>query len=323
MKYEKWTNEKIAKIAILCKTKQEMKMKFPKEYAAAKRMDILNHSMFSHMPKRFKKKISSKWSEKKNILMESLKYSSKKAFFEGNQSCYNAAKKNGWFEEACSHMPKNLCIGNKPSTYKWTKEAVTKEALKYNEKKEFAKKSAGAYDAAVKNRWLNEVCAHMKVFKRSYTLEGIRSLFSSCKTKKEAYNKDSNAYIHARNNGWGDIVFSHMPKRIDLSGKNSPFYKWSDEELKALALKFSTKLEFMKEHPQAYQALYKRTIFLETCLHMKESVCVSVNERILMEIIRKIYPKTHRIRDMKVKMEGKPNIHGFDIDIYIPEKEKV
>ncbi len=322
MKYEKWTNEKIAKVAILCKTKQEMKMKFPKEYAAAKRMGILEHPMFSHMPKRFKSGILSKWSEKKNILAEALTYSNKKDFFEGSQSCYNAAKAKGWFEEACLHMSENLCIGNKPPNYKWTKEAVKKEALKFTNKKDFRKKSAGAWDAAIKNRWVDDVCPHMPVLSRRFTVQELIDIFKDCKNKKEAREKDRSAYNTVKNRRLQDRVFGHMPKRIKFVGKNSPFYKWTDEELISLALKYPTKLEFMKENPQAYQALYKRPIFLKACAHMKESVCVSMDEKVLMDAIRAIYPKTHRIRDMRVKIENKPHIHGFDIDIYVPEKRR-
>jgi hypothetical protein len=44
----------------------------------------------------------------------------------------------------------------------WTKENIKKEALKYSKRVDFYKKSAGAYDKACKNDWLNEVCSHMK-----------------------------------------------------------------------------------------------------------------------------------------------------------------
>ncbi len=44
---------------------------------------------------------------------------------------------------------------------KWTKELVIIEALKYNNKLEFRKKSGGAYCRAEKNGYLKEVCQHM------------------------------------------------------------------------------------------------------------------------------------------------------------------
>lgn len=42
-------------------------------------------------------------------------------------------------------------------------------------------------------------------------------------------------------------------------------------------------------------------------------------ENELMGIIKNIYPKTQKFRDRKVKIEGKPYIKGFDIDIFVPE----
>jgi predicted GIY-YIG superfamily endonuclease len=48
--------------------------------------------------------------------------------------------------------------GNK---LKWHKDACQKEALKYNKRGHFAKKSQGAYSSSLKNQWLNEICNHM------------------------------------------------------------------------------------------------------------------------------------------------------------------
>jgi hypothetical protein len=284
-------------------------------------MGLLDHPMFSHMPKKMAT-ISSKWGNKENVLREAAQYPTRKSFFEGNRSCYNAAKSRGWFEEACAHMPKNLCAGNKPPTFKWTKEAVIKEALKYDNKKDFRTKSAGAWDAALKNGWVKEACSHMNVYVKHFELEELIEIFKDCKNKKEARIKNRFAYSAVKRKKLEDIVFAHIPKRLRLVGKDSPFYKWEDEELKKLAKKYTSKKRFMTENPQAYQALYKRDFFLEACSHMKESVCVSVDEKILMDIIKGIFPKTHRVRDMKVKIEGKPHIKGFDIDIYVPELRK-
>lgn len=44
----------------------------------------------------------------------------------------------------------------------WTKEKCIDNALKYKSKSEWYKKSAGAYDAALKNKWIDECSFHMK-----------------------------------------------------------------------------------------------------------------------------------------------------------------
>ena len=77
-------------------------------------------------------------------------------FKKCNGGAYAAARKHGWLDEVCSHM-KLLCRRNY-----WTKERVRKEALKYEAKGRFIRASPGAYNAAKKHGWLDEVCSHMK-----------------------------------------------------------------------------------------------------------------------------------------------------------------
>ena len=43
----------------------------------------------------------------------------------------------------------------------WTHERVEEVALKYNKRTYFKKNNAGAYDAAWRNNWLDDVCSHM------------------------------------------------------------------------------------------------------------------------------------------------------------------
>jgi very-short-patch-repair endonuclease len=369
--YKKHSKETIAGKAILCKTKKEMKTLFPKEYAAAKRMGLLDSPMFEHMPKSAPNP-GSKWCNKEDVLAEAKKYPDRKIFFLKSQSCYNAAKSKGWFEDACAHMPKNKCVGKKPPRFKWDKEAVKKEALTYFNKKELRVKSAGAYDAAIKNGWIDEVCSHMEVKIRRFSDQQLIDLFKECKTKKEALTKDQSAYVSVNRRGLQNLAFAHMPKRITLSGNKSPSYKWKDEDLLIKALKYKTRIEFMEADRASYDVIYKRNLedkaFLhmpessvkpwkieeikeealkytdraffqkhnsaaynaarrrgildEVCSHMKRSRTISFSEKELFDLIKKIYPKAQKLKDTKVKIEGKPHIKGFEVDIYIPELRK-
>ncbi len=57
---------------------------------------------------------------------------------------------------------------------KWTFEVVKELALMYNTKKEFRENNSGAYDAAVRNKWLPSVCNHLTSTKKPdnyWTLE--------------------------------------------------------------------------------------------------------------------------------------------------------
>jgi hypothetical protein len=96
-----------------------------------------------------------KWNKDK-CKEEALKYTTRTIFQQNNTSAYRSALKNGWLYEICLHM----IITSKPNGY-WTKERCQEEALKYKTKKEFQKKSNGAYTAIHRYYNINEICLHM------------------------------------------------------------------------------------------------------------------------------------------------------------------
>lgn len=54
---------------------------------------------------------------------------------------------------------------SKPRNY-WTKEKCKEDALKYNIRENFKKGYVSAYNAALRNKWLDEICLHMKSNKK-------------------------------------------------------------------------------------------------------------------------------------------------------------
>lgn len=70
-------------------------------------------------------------------------------------SCANA-RKNGWFEEATTHMVQLV----KPRGY-WTKERSLEIALKCNSYNDWVKISKSSYNSALRNGWLEECSKHM------------------------------------------------------------------------------------------------------------------------------------------------------------------
>jgi len=50
----------------------------------------------------------------------------------------------------------------KPKGY-WTFEKCREESLKYNNRSDFRIKSNGAYNSALKNKWLDDICKHMEI----------------------------------------------------------------------------------------------------------------------------------------------------------------
>lgn len=98
-----------------------------------------------------------KWTKDK-CKEEALKYQFRSVFKYNSPYAYRSARINGWLNEICSHMSKKKRIYE---PIKWNKEKCREEALKYQTKTEFQKNS-GAYASALKNKWLKDICSHMK-----------------------------------------------------------------------------------------------------------------------------------------------------------------
>jgi len=96
--------------------------------------------------------VNKKWTKEK-VLEEAKKYTYRSEFQQLSCGAYDRAKKDGYLEEACTHMKKQFI---------WTKDLIKIEAKKYMYKSDFHKLSAGAYTRAWQDGYLNEVCTHMK-----------------------------------------------------------------------------------------------------------------------------------------------------------------
>lgn len=100
----------------------------------------------------------------------------------------------------------------KPNGY-WTKEKCAEEASKYSKRSDFEKGTPSAYDKARRNRWLDEICAHMVMGKRPngyWTKENCAEEAAKYNMRKDFQNGCSSAYSIAHRNGWLDEICSHM-----------------------------------------------------------------------------------------------------------------
>jgi len=88
---------------------------------------------------------------------EALKYKNKKDFLKNSSACCVSAYKNKWMEDICTHM----VLKDRNKKGYWTKERCQEEALKYKSRYEFEKGSPGAYSAARKNEWRDDIFSHM------------------------------------------------------------------------------------------------------------------------------------------------------------------
>jgi predicted GIY-YIG superfamily endonuclease len=179
----------------------------------------------------------------------------------------------------------------KPNNY-WTKERCKDVALLCQTKTEFINKYSGAYDASLNNKWLNEICTHMKIlgsrYKRCiYVYEFsdnsayIGLTYNLKERQKDRNNKLNDAVTKYINETGIQPFRKQLTEYIDVEEaiKLEGFYvekyrnegwnilnrsktgsigggnlKWTFEACQKEALKYKTKSEFIKNNGSAYSS---------------------------------------------------------------------
>jgi len=139
------------------------------------------------------------------IKNEALKYNTKNEFKNNSNRLYQKSKRYDILDEVCSHMELQI----KPANY-WNKQTIKEEALKYNKKRDFCKKSQGASLRAYSLGIMDEVCKHMDVVTKKWDLKSVKNEALKY-TKRFHFSKESNsAYDWARRYKVLDEVCKHM-----------------------------------------------------------------------------------------------------------------
>lgn len=250
-------------------------------------------------------------------------HNTKSEFRAANGGAYLAAWKMGVLSEICSHMEQRRLDGASNPSFRWTSEDLHKAAMAYKTRSEFKAKNSRAYNVAHKRGLLDEICQHMikKEVSKRIPDEVLLAEAAKYNTKKEFKSANLNAYSLCVKRKLIDKACAHMAK-IDRSGPNHHNYKYSNEDLAREALKYSTRIAFFTKSSKKYNIAQLRGILEQICQHMKKPGTMSMPEVDLFNIIKEKYPKAQRFRDSKARVEGKPLIKGFDIDIYVPELRK-
>lgn len=150
----------------------------------------------------------------------------------------------------------------------WNRENSFEAALKFNNKKDFKKCYAAAYELLRTNGWLNEACSHMEnigcVIK--WTYEKCKEEALKCETKVEFKKNNSWGYTVAKQKGWLDEITSHTVKHKHVQ----PIY-WTFEKCQFEALKFKKRIDFYKNSSNAYGACVRNGWLNDVCGHMGPS----------------------------------------------------
>ena len=202
--------------------------------------------------------------EKRFIEKHGNKYNYDNSVFKGllhKIEIYCNSCEESFKQLANSHLRGRGCLKcYHKSKIKWTKEKLTKEALKYGTKSEFQYKSVSAYNIAIRQNILDDICSHMESLRHIWTEQEIIN-----EAKKYNYPKDfekgsPKAYQSARHRKILKKVCSHMDTKLNTM---------SDDELAIEAKKYNTRIDFINGSQNAYSQAKRRKILRKICSHMK------------------------------------------------------
>lgn len=144
-----------------------------------------------------------KWS-KGECLKVGMKCKTRKEFIVKFPGAYVSSVKNGWINEIYSNF-----INIVKSKNYWTKEKCQQEALKYELKSEFRKLSISAYNISIRNKWIDEICHHMKtnkIQKGYWTKEKCKEISLNYKSITKFRIENGGAYKACSKNNWLDEI---------------------------------------------------------------------------------------------------------------------
>ena len=148
-----WSKERCADVASLYTRTTEFCKNAGNVYSTAKRMGWFD-DITAHMTNDTQQRtVRGFWKNKDNCAAEALKYKSKHAFKKSSRGAYASARKHAWLEDICQHME----ISQVPMNHWKNKENCFNEARKYKTKSQFIVQAKGAYAAAKRYGWLDEI----------------------------------------------------------------------------------------------------------------------------------------------------------------------
>ena len=296
-----WTKERCYELALQCNSRSEFKRKFITPYDNVRKNkwldDICSHMIKGNLLKRYiysfefddncvyvgltcniKKRISehttSNINKKESIVYEHINKTGLTPIIKTLTEIPIDENIAGSVEQIYidKYLTDGWIILNKRnggslgrSIRKWTKITIEKEAIKYNTRIEFYKKSSNAYNSARKHGILNEVCKHMiemKKPKKYWTKEKYTEEALKYKTRNEFKLKSGTAYEVARKNNDLENISFHMN---DIKKPNE---YWTKEKYTEEALKYETKSDFHLNSSSAYNAVRRDNNINYVCRHM-------------------------------------------------------
>lgn len=131
----------------------------------------------------------------------------------------------------------------------WEFETCKAIASLFDRQSEFKKQFNGAYQAALKNKWIDEICSHMK-YRRTHNgfwdFERISGIAMTCTTRKEF--RLTSAYKAAKRR-----------KILDKFTFPDDGKKWTYERVLEVAKKYKSRGDLYKNNQAVYSAAYRNS----------------------------------------------------------------
>ena len=162
---------------------------------------------------------------------------------------FNFANRHQLLDSICQHMDDSA-----HEKQHWTKERCQEEANKYKTRKDFQKECRGAYTAAYRYKWLDDICTHMKrptPHNLYWTAERCAEEALKYTTRKDFLETSPGAYNAAKKNGLLDTICSHMARAAKPAGY------WTKARCIKEARKNKTFSQFRKNCASAYAIAWR------------------------------------------------------------------
>jgi hypothetical protein len=301
-----WTKDEILSDAKKYTSIKEWKTSSPSAYATALKRGIKELAC-EHMRKPKSKIV---WT-KNEVLSESIKYSTKKDWRLGSGASYSAAHRNGWIEEASSHMMADLRLNRK-----WTKKELIEIASKFEDKKEWAKKCPNSLQAAYKSGLMSELEQFLRNYSKPFiwTEDAIKKEALKYSSRSEWKEKSPSSYAAA--------IKKNALHSNTLHMGSSKTQEISKETIANDAKGYSAYSDWKAGSPGCYNLAPKRGWLEEVTAHMKKKGGTSNPEKQILELVRKFYPKAHTARFSTKNDKRFSPASKFELDIYVPELRK-
>lgn len=214
-----WPKERCLEEAMKYTTRKEFKKESPGAYKVTCQQgwldEVCAHMIVIQRPRGY-------WS-KERCQQEALKYYTRSEFANGSRGAYNKAHREGWLDEICA----NMINPTKPNGY-WTKGRCQQEANKYKTRAEFHDCCQGAYSAAYKHNWLNDICLHMEPVKHVFTKEECQIEALKYSRRIDFMNNSPHHYSWAIRYKFMNEICSHMERQGNHHFRKIYVFEFSD-----------------------------------------------------------------------------------------------